>query len=123
VTSRTDLHAEPISNLVVQITGRKQFTLIEAKYTQDLSPQIATDGRAYFYSTLFKGTYSNLTSNSDALHRWGHRPSRTPQHPNHELCHRADDVADGATDLAALRNTLTMNSVTALMASQMGPPT
>ena len=27
-TVRTDLHAEPISNVVIQLTGRKKFTLI-----------------------------------------------------------------------------------------------
>ena len=51
-TTRTDLHCEPISNVVVQTEGRKSWTLIDPTYWKLLRPTVAPDGRAYFYSRL-----------------------------------------------------------------------
>lgn len=51
-TTRTDLHCEPISNLVAQTVGGKVWTLIEPQYSYLLRPTVAPDGRAYFYSNL-----------------------------------------------------------------------
>ena len=51
-TTRTDLHCEPISNLVGQTVGEKAWTLIEPKYSHLLRPTVAPDGRAYFYSSV-----------------------------------------------------------------------
>lgn len=51
-TTRTDLHCEPISNVVVQTVGSKKWTLVEPEYSYLLKPTISPDGRAYFYSSL-----------------------------------------------------------------------
>jgi hypothetical protein len=51
-TTRTDLHCEPISNLIGHTAGAKTWTLVEPKYSYLLRPTIAPDGRAYFYSSL-----------------------------------------------------------------------
>jgi hypothetical protein len=51
-TTRTDLHCEPISNVVLQTVGSKTWTLIEPRYAHLLKPTVAPDGRAYFYSRL-----------------------------------------------------------------------
>lgn len=50
--SRTDFHAEPIANLVVQLEGRKRWTLATADQWRLFRPQASPDGRAYIYSTL-----------------------------------------------------------------------
>jgi hypothetical protein len=51
-TTRTDLHCEPIANLVYQTEGEKTWTLIDPAYSRLLKPTLAPDGRAYFYSQL-----------------------------------------------------------------------
>mmetsp|Transcript_16735 Transcript_16735/g.25131 ORF Transcript_16735/g.25131 Transcript_16735/m.25131 type:complete len:343 (-) Transcript_16735:25-1053(-) len=51
-TTRTDMHCEPIANLVVQTEGRKTWTLVEPQYSHLLRPTVSPDGRAYFYSSL-----------------------------------------------------------------------
>ena len=51
-TTRTDLHCEPISNVVVQTVGSKKWTLVEPEYSHLLRPTVSPDGRAYFYSSL-----------------------------------------------------------------------
>jgi hypothetical protein len=51
-TTRTDLHCEPISNVVLQTVGKKKWTLVEAQYSHLIRPTISPDGRAYFYSSL-----------------------------------------------------------------------
>ena len=51
-TTRTDLHCEPISNVVLQTVGRKKWTLVEPQYSHLIRPTISPDGRAYFYSSL-----------------------------------------------------------------------
>lgn len=51
-TTRTDLHCEPISNVVLQTFGEKKWTLVEPQYSHLLKPTISPDGRAYFYSSV-----------------------------------------------------------------------
>jgi hypothetical protein len=51
-TTRTDLHCEPISNVVLQTVGKKKWTLVETKYSHLIRPTISPDGRAYFFSSL-----------------------------------------------------------------------
>jgi hypothetical protein len=51
-TSRTDLHAEPITNVVISTEGKKKWTLVHPMYSWWLRPTISPDGRAYFYSML-----------------------------------------------------------------------
>jgi len=51
-TTRTDLHCEPIANLVMQTEGEKVWTLVEPSQSFYLKPTLAPDGRAYFYSRL-----------------------------------------------------------------------
>jgi hypothetical protein len=51
-TTRTDLHCEPISNVVIQTVGKKKWTLVLPEYSHLIRPTISPDGRAYFYSSL-----------------------------------------------------------------------
>ena len=51
-TTRTDLHCEPIANMVYQTEGEKVWTLVDPVYSHLLNPTLAPDGRAYFYSML-----------------------------------------------------------------------
>lgn len=46
----TGLHCEPIGNVAVQISGARQWTLIDPKYSQLLRPMGSPDGRGYFAS-------------------------------------------------------------------------
>ena len=48
--SRTDLHAEPIGNLMLQLGGRKRWTLVAPDQSRFLRPTLSGDGRAYFVS-------------------------------------------------------------------------
>lgn len=52
VPVRTDLHCEPIANALIQLSGRKRITLVAPEYSRELRPQIARNGRAYFFSLL-----------------------------------------------------------------------
>jgi hypothetical protein len=47
---RTDMHCEPIANILVQLEGSKQITLILPKHSLQLQPRTSPDGRAYIYS-------------------------------------------------------------------------
>ena len=47
---RTDMHCEPIANILVQLEGEKQITLISPEYSMHLQPRLSPDGRAYIYS-------------------------------------------------------------------------
>lgn len=38
--------------MVIQLTGKKTFTLVAAEHSHLLAPQISQEGRAYFFSTL-----------------------------------------------------------------------
>ena len=49
---RTDLHCEPIGNLVLQLGGRKRWTLVPPSQSRLLKPSLSSDGRAYFVSKL-----------------------------------------------------------------------
>ncbi len=49
---RTDLHCEPIGNVVAQLSGRKRWTLVSPQHYKLLRPAVAPDGRAYFFSRL-----------------------------------------------------------------------
>lgn len=51
-TTRTDLHCEPIGNVVVQLEGEKRWTLVSPEHSHLLRPTVAPDGRAYFFSML-----------------------------------------------------------------------
>ena len=51
-TTRTDLHSEPIANLVFQTLGSKKWTLLSPEHSRLLKPTVSPDGRAYFYSNL-----------------------------------------------------------------------
>jgi len=51
-TTRTDLHAEPIGNIVIQSEGEKHWVLIQPKYTRLLKPTLSPDGRAYFFANV-----------------------------------------------------------------------
>lgn len=51
-TTRTDLHCEPIENLVLQLRGRKKWMLLPPSQSKYLRPRIGPDGRAYVFSTL-----------------------------------------------------------------------
>jgi len=51
-TTRTDLHSEPIANLVFQTLGSKKWTLVSPEHYRLLKPIVSPDGRAYFYSNL-----------------------------------------------------------------------
>jgi len=60
-STRTDLHCEPIANVVLQLAGSKRWTLIMPHMSKYLKPQIGPDGRAYVYSTRHP-------SDTDILH-------------------------------------------------------
>jgi len=51
-TSRTDLHCEPITNVVMQTEGSKRWTLVGPEHSKLLKPRVSPEGRAYFYSSL-----------------------------------------------------------------------
>lgn len=51
-TTRTDLHCEPIANAVLQLEGRKVWTLLAPEHSHLVKPQVSPDGRAYFYTRL-----------------------------------------------------------------------
>lgn len=50
--ARTDLHCEPIGNLMLQLGGSKLWTLVPPSESRFLRPAVAPDGRAYFYSRM-----------------------------------------------------------------------
>mmetsp|Transcript_16925 Transcript_16925/g.27503 ORF Transcript_16925/g.27503 Transcript_16925/m.27503 type:complete len:449 (+) Transcript_16925:176-1522(+) len=49
-TPRTDLHCEPIANVVLQVSGSKLWTLYPSESSRFLRPKISPDGRAYVFS-------------------------------------------------------------------------
>ena len=49
--ARTDLHCEPIGNLVLMLGGRKRWTLAAPNQSRYLRPTLSKDGRAYFVSS------------------------------------------------------------------------
>lgn len=51
-TTRTDLHCEPIANVVLMVTGSKRWLLLPPSQSWQLDPRISPDGRAYIVSSL-----------------------------------------------------------------------
>ena len=47
---RTDLHSEPIGNVMLRLSGRKRWTLAPANASRQLRPRLSPDGRAYFFA-------------------------------------------------------------------------
>ena len=50
--ARTDLHCEPIANLVMMLGGSKTWTLVDPSQSFYLKPTLSPDGRAYFVSSV-----------------------------------------------------------------------
>lgn len=69
---RTDMHCEPIANIMVQLEGAKQITLISPQYSLQLQPRTSPDGRAYIYSMTptFEHVprYVHLIQKGDAIY-------------------------------------------------------
>lgn len=67
----TPLHSEPICNIAVQLSGRKDWTLVEARHWKYLRPTVAPDGRAFVASKASGVThvprYTVTTEAGDAL--------------------------------------------------------
>ena len=51
-TTRTDLHCEPIGNVMLQLHGSKRWTLVSPEHSHMLRPTVSPDNRAYFNSML-----------------------------------------------------------------------
>ena len=76
---RTDLHAEPIGNIAVQLHGTRRWTLVATKWSKLLRPTVSKHGRAYVYSnmdprqelqkrlTSLPQVYDCVTNKGDAL--------------------------------------------------------
>lgn len=72
----TALHCEPIGNIAVQLSGKKQWTLVRPEFSWALRPSISPDRRAYFRSNYGGGDragnpavprYTVVTQAGDAL--------------------------------------------------------
>jgi len=50
--ARTDLHCEPIGNLMLQMGGSKLWTMVPPEESRHLRPTVSKDGRAYLQSRL-----------------------------------------------------------------------
>lgn len=83
----TALHCEPISNIAVQLSGSKRWTILPPEYSFMVKPALAKDGRAFFAS--WSDNYSEVpivtaeTRAGDAIwlptwtwHRVDYTPSR-----------------------------------------------
>jgi len=74
-STRTDLHCEPIANVVLQVRGSKRWILALPDQSKYLRPRISPDGRAYVYSSRSpsdKGIeriqrYSVVTNEGDTM--------------------------------------------------------
>jgi len=76
---RTDLHAEPIGNIAVQLHGTRRWTLVATEWSKLLKPTVSKHGRAYVFSNLdprhelpkrlqsLPLVYECVTSRGDAL--------------------------------------------------------
>ena len=49
---RTDLHAEPIGNIAIQLEGSRRWTLVSAEWSTLLRPTVSKHGRGYIYANL-----------------------------------------------------------------------
>mmetsp|Transcript_15092 Transcript_15092/g.19732 ORF Transcript_15092/g.19732 Transcript_15092/m.19732 type:complete len:417 (+) Transcript_15092:102-1352(+) len=68
----TALHCEPIGNVAVQLSGSKQWKMVDPVYSFLIRPSTAPDGRAFFASSkaideIQVPTYSAVTSAGDAM--------------------------------------------------------
>lgn len=67
----TALHCEPIGNVAVQLSGRKQWTLVRPEFSYLVKPSTSPDGRAFYASWASDyanvPTYSAVTSAGDAI--------------------------------------------------------
>ena len=112
--SFTALHCEPIGNVAVQLSGSKQWTLVDPAFSFLIRPSTAPDGRAFFASwkpiptqqqnddpdepqTTTDGwdkvpTYTGVTSAGDAM--W------VPTWTWHRVDYIADNNKDGSNDIA-----------------------
>jgi hypothetical protein len=66
----TALHCEPIGNVAVQLSGRKQWTLVRPEFSYLVKPSTSPDGRAFFASWASDynvPTYSAVTAAGDAI--------------------------------------------------------
>jgi hypothetical protein len=69
----TGLHCEPIANIAVQLSGYRQWTLVDPKYSWMLRPSISADGRSFYPSWISRDQLQNvprfevMTSPGDAL--------------------------------------------------------
>lgn len=67
----TALHCEPIGNVAVQLSGKKQWTLVRPEFSRVVKPSASPDGRAFFaswssdYSHVPK--YTAITDAGDAM--------------------------------------------------------
>ena len=50
LSSHTALHCEPIGNVAVQLSGSRQWLLIDPKHSSKLNPSLDPDGRGFFAS-------------------------------------------------------------------------
>ena len=83
--TRTDFHCEPISNVAIQLVGRKRWTLAAPSQSRALRPRVAPDGRAYVFANLAPDDqgafdkvqrYTGIMETGDALYIptwWWHR--------------------------------------------------
>jgi hypothetical protein len=68
----TALHCEPIGNVAVQLSGRKQWILVQPEYSLLIRPSTSPDGRAFFASWSKDymdrvPTYTTITQAGDAI--------------------------------------------------------
>jgi hypothetical protein len=67
----TALHCEPIGNFAVQLSGRKQWTLVRPEFSFLVKPSTSPDGRAFYASWASDyanvPTYSAVTAAGDAM--------------------------------------------------------
>ena len=110
----TALHCEPIGNVAVQLSGRKQWTLVSPEYSWQMRPSVAPDGRAFFASWITDigqqqeqqqqysiPTYTAITAAGDAIwvptwtwHRVDYIPSSASDHDGDD---DNDELAIGAS--------------------------
>lgn len=67
----TALHCEPIGNVAVQLSGKKQWTLVRPEFSHVVKPSASPDGRAFFasWSSDYSHvpTFKAITAAGDAI--------------------------------------------------------
>lgn len=113
---RTDLHAEPIGNIAVQLHGFRKWTLVPTKYSTLLAPTVSKHGRAYMYSNIdptidlpkrlksLPLVYECVTRRGDALwvppwmwHRVDYSYTKTTQQLEEDFDDEDDTLSFGAS--------------------------